>query len=381
MRAVCCVATLLVATIVLAATPAVHAVTTVWRMTTPAGSASLPGHGDGTGSTARFFRPEGIALSASGGFAIIADTQNNTIRRIDLAGGAVTTVAGMAGMPGSTDGISSTARFLKPTAVTLASDCPFGLVADTDNHTIRQFDLASGAVTTIAGKAGQPGDADGTDTARFDSPSGVALDANCGFALVADTGNHIIRRVDLANSSVITLAGTAGSRGGTDGNGATARFNTPVGLALSTAGFALVGDTGNHIIRRVDLASGAVTTVAGLAGAPGSVDGPGSAARFTFPRGVTLSDAGGFALVADFSNSTLRRLDLANGAVTTIAGEPGNPGAVDGLGGGARLTNPAGIAVSSTGGIVLVADTGNHTVRRLDPLALPQDTWLPLAKR
>ena len=134
------------------------------------------------------------------------------------------------------------------------------------------------AITTLAGRAGSAGSADGTGSAaRFYYPRGVAVDS-AGNVYVADTGNHTIRKVTPAGV-VTTLAGLAGSSGSADGTGSAARFNYPPGVAVDSAGNVYVADTGNHTIRKVTPA-GVVTTLAGLAGSSGSADGTGSAARF-----------------------------------------------------------------------------------------------------
>src|SRR4029079_3196488 len=138
---------------------------------------------NGIGLAARFFHPEGVALSADGTIALAADTDNHTIRKIVVATGEVTTLAGSAGAPGSANGLGAAARFSSPAALAIAGG--FALVADTGNHTIRRVDLSTGQTTTLAGSPGAPGDSNGVGTAaHFSSPRGVALDAAGSFALV-----------------------------------------------------------------------------------------------------------------------------------------------------------------------------------------------------
>jgi sugar lactone lactonase YvrE len=176
-------------------------------------------------------------------------------------------------------------------------------VADTDNNTIRKV-TPTGAVTTLAGLAGSSGSADGTGSdARFRVPSGVAVDS-AGNVYVADSGNHTIRKVTPAGV-VTTLAGLEGSVGSTDATGNDARFNIPVGVAVDGTGNVYVADTYNHTIRKVT-AAGVVTTLAGLAGSAGSEDGTGSAAGFDHPAGVAVDDAG-ILYVADTRNYTIRK--------------------------------------------------------------------------
>jgi DNA-binding beta-propeller fold protein YncE len=322
-----------------------------------------------------------VAISADGAIALVADTQNHTIRKLVLATGVVTTLAGSPRANGSANGVGPAARFFHPEGVALSADGVIALVADTDNHTIRKIVVATAEVTTLAGSPGSSGSANGTgEVARFSSPAGVALAA--GFALVADTGNHTIRRIDVTTGAVTTLAGAPGSSGGADGAGATARLFSPRGVALSGDGaLALVADTSNHTIRTLAVDTGVVATLAGSAGLPGSTDGAGAAARFRYPRGVALSVDGAHALVADFSNSTIRAITLATGAVTTPAGTPGSSGSSDGVGIGARFSYPAGIALSGDGAIVLVADPDNQTLRRLSFVPVSPQAVLPLMRR
>jgi len=163
----------------------------------------------------------------------------------------------------------------------------------------------AGVVSTVAGAAGQCGSADGRGAAaRFYGPCGIAVDC-VGNVFVADTENHLIRRVSAAGV-VTTVAGAAGQHGSADGRGAAARFNQPYGIAVDGAGNVFVADTFYHLIRRISVA-GDVTTVAGAAGRNGSADGRGAAARFSHPRGIAVDGAGNV-FVADSFNNIVRRI-------------------------------------------------------------------------
>ena len=374
-------ATLLLALLALLPITLAQAATQVALVTTLAGSAGVDGSADGSGSTARFSDPSGVALSADGAIALVVDTQNHTIRKLLPASGEVTTLAGSPRANGSANGVGSAARFFHPEGVALSADGTIALVADTDNHTIRKIVVATGEVTTLAGRPGSPGDANGIgEVARFSSPAGIAL--VIGFALVADTGNHAIRRIDITNGAVTTVAGMLGSAGDADGVGATVRFSAPRGVALSADGnTALVADTGNHTLRTLVVATGEVATLAGSPGLPGSANGVGAAARFRYPRGVALSADGSTALVADFSNSVVRVIALATGSVTTLAGTPNSTGSVDGVGTGACFAFPAGIALSGDGTTVLVADPDNQSIRRIGFVVVSPRVALPLVQR
>jgi sugar lactone lactonase YvrE len=326
-------------------------------VTTLAGTAGSPGYGsaDGTGSAARFFNPTGVAVDGAGN-VYVADFSNSTIRKVS-SGEVATTVAGSARSLGSVDGTGSAARFSQPAGV--AVDSAGNLyVADTFNETIRKIS-SGGVVTTLAGLAGSYGSVDGTGSAaRFNGPSGVAVDS-IGNLYVADQHNQAIRKIS-SGGVVTTVAGSAGGPSGSaDGTGSAARFRDPSGLAVDSAGNLYVADTGNSTIRKID-SGGVVTTLAGLAGSSGSADGTGSAAQFRFPDGVTVDSAGNV-YVADTGNHTMRKVNSA-GVVTTVAGLAGSSGSGDGTGNAVRFNGPSGVAVDSAGNLY-VADRGNNTIR------------------
>lgn len=322
---------------------------------TVAGASEQPGSSDGTGYRARFWYP--FAIAYADGAAWVADTGNATIRRVSPAGD-VTTVAGFPRVAGASDGTGSAARFRSPAGI-LAEGAGSFLVADAGNHAIRRV-TAGGVVTTIAGKKTETGADDGLGAAaRFESPSSVAVDAD-GNSFVADARAHTIRRVTSAGE-VTTLAGLAGSWGAADGTGSAARFNTPSAVACDPAGNVYVADRGNHTIRRVT-PSGVVSTLAGHPGYPGSEDGTGAAAGFDDPYGVAV-DANGNVLVADRDNQTIRQV-TPEGIVTTWAGRSRAQGSADGPRLTATFRWPRGVAVD-TWGNAYVADTENQTIRKV----------------
>ena len=197
--------------------------------------------------------------------------------------------------------------------------------------------------------------------AGFAAPTGGALDGD-GNLYVTDSNNHTIRKVTPAGV-VTTLAGTAGSYGSTDGTGADARFQNPYGVAVDGDGNLYVTERENHTIRKVTPA-GVVTTFAGSAGSYGSTDGTGAAARFWQPRGVAV-DGDGNVYVADTANHTIRKITPA-GVVTTLAGTAGSYGSTDGTGAAASFNSPWGMAVDGDGNL-FVADTSNHAIRKVTP--------------
>ena len=174
-------------------------------------------------------------------------------------------------------------------------------------------------MTTFAGTIGAAGFADGTGAAaRFNAPYALAIDAQDNI-YVADQSNHRIRRVTPAG--VVTTVAGSGAAGSADGAAASATFNLPTGIAVSPAGDLYVGDRNNYTIRKIS--GGQVTTLAGLAGNNGFVDGVGSAARFNAPSGINLTPTG-MLVVRDVNNGATRQVDPTTGAVTTLyTGLPG----------------------------------------------------------
>ncbi len=159
--------------------------------TTLAGTAGVSGHADGTGKAASFNLPASVAIDSMGNL-FVAESGNNTIRKITPTG-AVTTLAGTAGKKGAANGTGAAARFNHPMGVTTDSAGNI-YVADSGNNTIRKITPA-GLVTTLAGTAEKEGDSDGTGaSARFFQPNGVATDS-AGNVYVADTCNHAIRKI------------------------------------------------------------------------------------------------------------------------------------------------------------------------------------------
>ncbi|HZZ20828.1 MAG TPA: hypothetical protein VFE25_15750, partial [Opitutaceae bacterium] len=336
----------------------VRKVTSTGNVTTLAGNSGFLGSADGGGASATFFYPGGIGSTASGTL-YVADTGNHTVRQV-TSNGSVTTFAGSSGQKGSADGTGTSATFLYPYGVALDGSGHI-YVADHGNNTIRKITTA-GSVSTFAGSTGPAGSSDGTGgAASFSGPAGVAVDGS-GNVYVADSGNSSIRKIS-ASGAVTTFAGSSGSSGSSDGTGGAARFNAPEAVAVDTAGNVYVADTNNNTIRKIT-SGGTVTTLAGAAGQTGSSDGPGGSARFNGPYALAV-DTNGNVYVADLFNATIRKIDTS-GNVTTLAGAAGKTGFADGTGAVARFNQPYGIAVDSSG-FVYVADTYNRAIRMVSP--------------
>lgn len=321
-----------------------------------AGSLGGTGNADGTGPAAAFDVPQSVAVDRTGN-VYVADSGNSTIRKITAAG-VVTTLAGIAGMPGDADGTGGAAQLADPEGVAV-DDAGNVYVADSFNRTIRVI-TPSGAVTTLAGSPGALGSADGTGAdASFYIPTGVAVDG-AGNVYVTDTGNFNIRKIT-AGGSVSTLAGTTGVGGSADGVGPAAQFNRPIGIAVDGAGNVYVADQESHTVRKITPA-GEVTTLAGSAGNAGSADGTGAAARFDHPAGVAVDGAGNL-YVGDEFNGAIRKITPA-GVVTTLAVTDGTGGSADGGGAAVRSLSPEGLAVDAAGDI-FVADALNSIIRKV----------------
>ena len=343
-----------------------------YAFTNFAGQPGVPGSADGTGSGAQFNGPYSLVVDHAGN-VFIPDAYNYTIRKVTSAG-VVTTVAGTPGVPGSADGTNGGAQFNGP--VGLAVDRAGNLyVADYFNSTIRKA-TPSGTnwvVSTLAGLAGSSGSVDGTNSsARFSKPIGVAADS-AGNLYV--TGNETVRKVT-PDGVVTTIAGLAGSWGSADGIGSSARFDGPGGVALDSAGNLYLADSYNHAIRKLTPAgtNWSVSTIAGLAGVLGSADGTGSAARFNYP-GCVAVDGAGFLYVTDTGNYTIRKLTQVgtNWAVVTIGGLAGASGTADGIGSAARFNTAAFIAVDNAGELYLSdavwgSSLGNNRITKGTPI-------------
>ena len=271
-------------------------------VSTLAGSTS--GYTDGTGTSAKFFNPIGVAVDGAGN-VYVADLYNHRIRKI-TASGVVSTLAG-SGTSGYTDGTGTSAQFKYPSGVAV-DGAGNVYVADRVNHRIRKI-TTSGVVSTLAG-SGTSGYTDGTGTsAQFKSPRGVAVDG-AGNVYVADQENHRIRKIT-ASGVVSTLAGS--TYGYADGTGTSAKFDSPIGVAVDGAGNVYVADQDNHRIRKITT-SGVVSTLAGST--HGYTDGTGTSAQFKYPTGVAVDGAGNV-YVADQYNHRIRKITLSAGSAET----------------------------------------------------------------
>jgi hypothetical protein len=340
---------------------------TAGGISTYAGNGTQGYQGDGGPAiAARLNDPEGAAAVGANGDLYLADTDNSVIRKISFTTGIITTVAGT-GSPGYTgDGGQATSarvKFAEDVAIAANGDI---YIADSGNHVIRKVSAATGIITTVAGTGspGSIGDGGPATAARLNSPRGIQIAAN-GDMFIGDRSNEKIRKVTAATGIITTYAGT-GTAGysGDNGPATAAKLSHPQGLHLTSAGDLYFADAGNHVIRKIS-AAGVITTFAGT-GTAGYTGNGGLAtnARLNAPEAVHLAPSGDV-YIADTGNHVIRKVAVGSGIISTIAGT--GVAGFSGDGGpatSARFDSPRGLAVAPTG-IYYVADKNNHRIRRI----------------
>ena len=332
---------------------------------TVAGSGTRGFGGDGSSATsAALDQPRAVAVGPDG-TVYIADTFNHRVRRVD-PGGQVTTLVGTGQAAYSGDGGPSRDATLHwPHGLVVDPAGAALFIADAANHRIRRVDLASGVISTVAGNGnpGFSGDGGPATAAQLQDPKSVWV-APSGELYIADSANERIRRVD--RQGVITTIAGNGVPGfaGDGGPAVAAQFDGPRGVAGDSAGNLYVADDNNHRVRRID-AAGVVTTLAGNGTAASAGDGgPARAAQLDHPRGLAV-DGGGNVFIAETMSHRIRMV-APDGSIATAAGcgrsgygGDGGPATV------ARLFEPRGVAVDAAGRLY-VADTYNDRIRRVE---------------
>ncbi|MCL2726552.1 MAG: NHL repeat-containing protein [Polyangiaceae bacterium] len=300
----------------------------------------------------------------------VVDDAGNDAGDVDADAGSqyvVTTLAGT-GDAGSADGPGDTATFNHPWGIAIGPDSSL-YVGDNFNQRIRKVAI-NGTVSTYAG-TGSGGYADNNcANATFGNPEGIAAD-KAGNVYVADASNHVIRKIMSTSTTcqVSTLAGKGGTAGSADGVGTEASFNFPRGLTVDTSGNVYVADRVNNKIRKVTPA-GVVTTVAG-SGIAGHTDGAAMSATFNQPAGIAVDATAGALYVAENNNNDIRKITfdgMGNPlAVSTLAGS-GASTLTDGVGLDAAFNDPMGLAIDTNGNLY-VADAVNCAIRIISPTA------------
>ena len=338
---------------------------TITIIETFAGTTRFGGDG-GAATSATLNSPYGVAVDSSGNL-YIADRDNHCIRKVDATTGNISTVAGTGTRGFSGDGGGATvARLWSPSGVALDGSGNL-YIADTSNYRVRKVDAMTGNISTVAGTGtgGFGGDGGAAASATLSFPYGVALDSS-GNLYIADSFDNRIRRVDATTGNISTVAGTGTSSfSGDGGAAASATLNSPRGVALDSSGNLYIADGGNQRIRRVDAATGNISTVAGT-GTFGPIGDGGAAtsASLSSPSGVAL-DGSGNLYIADALDFRIRRVDATTGNISTVAGTGGGFGGDGGAATAARLWVPEGVALDGSGNLY-IADTGNHRVRKVD---------------
>jgi sugar lactone lactonase YvrE len=384
-------------------------------ITTVAGGSTFAG--EGSRSTEVPMTAEGLALDSAGNL-FIADPGNHRVRRVDARTGVVTTVAGNGQFVSGSqvDGVLATASpLMHPTGVAFDAngnlfivddgvrrvDARTGIITtvvraqygfcgdggsaleacfnyaysiavdrsgnlyldDRFNHRVRRVDGRTGIITTLAGNGQEAfsGDGGAASSAALNNPAGVAIDDARNALYIADAGNDRIRRVDLTTGVITTAAGGGNPADGIgDGGRATsARVGTPIGVAVDASGNLFITDRTNGRVRRVDVATAVITTVAGGGdGSPGSVS-------FADPWAIAV-DSAGSVFVSELYRCVVSKVDATSGSVAAFAGNGSRGPLGDGLpAGAASLLSPRGVAFDAAGNI-FITDQGNNRIRRID---------------
>jgi len=340
-------------------------------ITTVAGAGQPENNGSsGNALDVNIGQPFGVEVGPDGGL-YVTEVENHRVMRIDRESGELNVIAGCGekGYDGDS-GPAVQAKLNEPYEVRFDQDgnCFF---VEMQNHLVRRIDAKTGIISTIAGtgKAGYNGDHGAATEIQFNRPHSIALDHRGGL-YVADIGNHRIRRVDLTTNSIETIAGDGRKRLPTNNSVA---FNNPVvgPRALTIDGETLwVALREGHSIWKLSLTDGKWDHVAGTGEKGyGGDGGPARLATFNGPKGIAIGPDGNV-FVVDTENQAIRMIDERSGTIFTIAGSGPSGRGMKGDGGpatAAHMDRPHGICVGPQYS-VFIGDTNNHRVRRVGPI-------------
>jgi YVTN family beta-propeller protein len=295
-------------------------------------------------------------LATDGRAVYVSNSRNNTISAIDVNTKALTTLVGKQFEQGSNDGVGDAARFNSPDGMTIVGQDLY--LCDTNNSDIRKINIPSRTVSTVAGTANIGGTEDGHGTAaHFNLPTQIATDGKALY--VADSGNNAIRRITLNDMVVKTIAGVGNAPGKVEGNATKSQLNGPRGVAVDSK-FVYVADTGNGVIRKIDISSLETSTIAGT-GEAGDADGPGDKAQFNNPGAICTDGTALYVLDAD--NHAIRKINLADNVVSKVTLVNGHIG--------------SGCALSSDGKQLYFSNTTENSVEVADTTAGSFSTLFP----
>lgn len=299
----------------------------------------------------------------------ICETQNHVILRLDHKTGKLTTIAGSRKKGYTGDGGPATAATLNEPYELRFDKAGHLYFVERLNHVVRKVDAKTGIITTVAGSGamGFSGDGGPATKAQFNQPHSIALDEKRNHLYIADILNHRIRRVDLKSGIVETVAGNGEKKGPTDGSIAAGK---PM---LGPRALFIVNDTmwialrEGHSLWSMDLKTGKLTHISGTGKAGFAGDGkPAKDAQMNGPKGVCVDEKGSIYIV-DTENQTIRKIDGKTSIITTIAGIGPKARGYGGDGAAAteaKLDRPHGVCVDSDG-VVYIGDSNNHRVRRV----------------
>lgn len=314
--------------------------------------------------------PNGICASPDGQFLYLADYSAHRIKKINTSSGSVVNYAGT-GVAGHNDGALLNAGFYYPSGIKISSDGQGLYIADNANCLIRRINILSSAVTTIAGVYNAYSFADSSNglAAQFNQPVDLVIAPGDSILYVSDSENHIIRKIDLISSAVSTIAGMPGVGGFADGIGTIARFHNPNGLTISSDGLMLyVADAGNHRIRKVNLVTKEVTTLAGSGIQGNANSNTGTLASFNIPQGVVILPGDSILYVIDTFNNLIRQININTTAVTTVAGTTSTFSShfADNANGLlAKFWHPVNAILSANAAQLYISDQENYRIRQM----------------
>jgi DNA-binding beta-propeller fold protein YncE len=339
-----------------------------WTITSAVGTGERGFAGDGGPAVHALLNgPFDIGFDPAGNL-YFSDTFNHRIRRVDAQTGLITTIAGTgAAGYGGDGGPAGRAAFNEPYGIAVDRDGNV-YVADRHNHCVRRIDGASGIVTTFAG-TGSAGDGGLAAQAQLVEPNGLGFDPAQRRLFIADVADNRVRVVDLARRTIATFAGTGEAAHSGDGGPAhVAGVWGARAVKVAADGRVYILERQGSSLRAVDPASGVISTVAGT-GARGYAGdgGPALAAVFDAPKEMTILPDGDL-LIVDTENHAIRRIDFRNDTVETIAGGRKGSEGDGGLAQLAGLGRPHGVAVGPDGALY-IGDTENHRIRKLTPPA------------